>query len=112
MVIFWIDPEKEPTKHIFNDLPDLKPEFDRWGGKFVFLSDAPDFDKVSVKGMPVNTFFGRDDKMTVLKSRLKFNLSTEINLPVVVVTDNDGNIVFLSTGYRIGIGEEILKCIM
>jgi transglutaminase-like putative cysteine protease len=112
MVILWIDPEKEPTKHIFNDLPDLKPEFDRWGGKFVFLSDAPDFEKAGAKGMPVNTFFGRDDKLTVLKNNLKFNSSTEINLPVVVVTDKDGNILFLSTGYRIGIGEEILKYIM
>ena len=42
MVIIWIDPEKEPTKHIFNDLPDLKQEFDSMGWKFVFLSDAPD----------------------------------------------------------------------
>ena len=71
-----------------------------------------DFDPAGVKGMPVNTFFGRDDKLTALKSNLKFNLPSEINLPVVVVADKDGNIVFLSTGYRIGIGEEILKYIM
>ena len=54
------------------------------------------FDKVSVKGLPVNTFFGSDNKLTVLKNSLKFNSSTEINLPFVVVTDNDGNIVFFS----------------
>ena len=24
LVIIWIDPEKEPTRHIFNDLPFLK----------------------------------------------------------------------------------------
>ena len=41
LVIIWIEPEKEPTKHIFNDLPLLKPELDAWGGKFLFLSDTP-----------------------------------------------------------------------
>ena len=42
MVIIWIDPEKEPTKHIFNDLPLLKKEFDAWGGKFLFLTEVAD----------------------------------------------------------------------
>ena len=39
IVIIWIDPEKEPTKHILNDLPLLKTELDAWGGNFLFLTD-------------------------------------------------------------------------
>jgi hypothetical protein len=109
LVIIWIDPEKEPTKHIFNDLPLLKTELDVWGGKFLFLSDSNSFNPESVKGLPANTSFGIDNQMSVLKNSLKINLPPELNLPVVLITDRDGNILFISTGYRIGIGEQILK---
>jgi Transglutaminase-like enzymes, putative cysteine proteases len=109
LVIIWIDPEKEPTKHIFNDLPLLKTELDVWGGKFLFLSDSNSFNPESVKGLPANTSFGIDNQMSVLKNSLKLNLPPELNLPVVLITDRDGNILFISTGYRIGIGEQILK---
>jgi transglutaminase-like putative cysteine protease len=109
LVIIWIDPEKEPTKHIFNDLPLLKTELDVWGGKFLFLSDSNSFNPENVKGLPANSSFGIDNQMSVLKNSLKLNLPPELNLPVVLITDRDGNILFISTGYRIGIGEQILK---
>jgi transglutaminase-like putative cysteine protease len=120
LVIIWIDPEKEPTRHIFNDLPSLKSEFDSWGGKFLFLtkengsnmtlpnagnSTGPGY----IKGLPVNSSFGIDKQMIFLKNYI--NLQTELNLPVVIVSDKDGNVFFISTGYRIGIGEQILKYI-
>ena len=115
LVIIWIDPEKEPTKHIFNDLPALKSELDAWGGKFLFLNVVNGSDhsllQRTIKGLPLNTSFGTDNQMTVLKNSLKLNNSPEINLPVVVLTDKDGNIFYISVGYRIGIGEQILKYI-
>src|SRR5664280_1330708 len=120
LVIMWIDPEKEPTKHIFNDLPSLKSEFDSWGGKFLFLTGEngmdltlPNAEKSPghgyINGLPANTSFGIDKQMAFLKKFM--NLQTEVNLPVVVVSDKDGNVFFISTGYRIGIGEQILKYI-
>jgi transglutaminase-like putative cysteine protease len=113
LVIIWIDPEKEPTKHIFNDLPTLKSELDAWGGKFLFLSDTiqkgDQFRSENIKGLPVNTSFGIDNNMTVLKNYVKLDLPPEKNLPFVLVTDKDGKILYISTGYRIGIGEQILK---
>ena len=121
VVIIWIDPEKEPTKHIFNDLPQLKSELDAWGGNFIFLGqgkdrdlslpDAKPFIPDNIKGLPTNIFLGNDNHMTVLKSSIKINPSPDLNLPFVVIADKDGNILFTSAGYRIGIGEQILKYI-
>ena len=113
-VIFWIEPEKEPAKHILNDLPFLKAELDKWGGNFLFLSVSGTGNDLaqqltSVKGLPVNTFTGIDEKLMVLKNFVRLNQPSELNLPVTLVADKDGNILFLSTGYRIGIGEQILK---
>jgi transglutaminase-like putative cysteine protease len=122
IVILWIDPEKEPTKHIFNELPLLRAELDAWGGKFLFLSvDSShgqypqpmnnSFRSENIKGLPLNTIFGIDNQLNVLKNYTKLKSPPEINLPVVVVADKDGNILFTSSGYRIGIGEQILKYI-
>ena len=112
VVIIWIDPEKEPTKHIFNDLPILKSELDALGARFLFLSDTQNvnrFNQAGIKGLPANSSFGTDSNMTVLRNSMNLNLSTERDLPVVLVSDKNGNIIFISTGYRIGIGEQILK---
>ena len=113
VTIIWIEPEKEPTKHIFNDLPKFKSEFDSWGGYFLFLyGELPDrsiFRPEELKGFPTNSLFGIDSEMTTLKSISGCTATSDINLPYVVMTDKNGNILFTSAGYRIGVGEQILK---
>ena len=111
--IIWIDPEKEPTKHIFNDLPLLKHELDTWGGYFIFLAgsseDAARFKKEAYRGLPENLVSGVDDQMSLLKSISGCSASSDVSLPYVVMVDKNGNVLFKSAGYRIGIGEQILK---
>jgi hypothetical protein len=114
MVLAWIEPEKEPTKHLFNDLPLLKPEFDSWGGYFLFLltgSEKEDtvFDPSDYKGLPANSMSGFDTDMEVIKSTGLLNSASEISYPFVILMDKNGNILYKSSGYRIGIGHEILK---
>lgn len=112
-VIIWVEPDKEPSKHIFNDLPLLKKELDSWGGKFLLLSvgSGSSLNQLlqSNSGLPANTSYGTDNQLTILRNCVKLMQPTEINLPVVLVTDTNGNVFFISTGYRIGIGEQILK---
>jgi hypothetical protein len=106
-VIIWTDPEQEPSKHIFNDLPLLKTELDAWGGNFLFLSDPGSVPQTD--GLPDNSAYGTDKGLSFLQNYVKFNSPTGLNLPLVIVTDKEGNIIYLSSGYRIGIGEQILK---
>jgi hypothetical protein len=114
-VIIWVEPDKEPAKHIFNDLTLLKKELDAWGGKFLVLTvgqgSSVNLQPRSVKGLPGNTSYGNDDQLTILRSCVNLIQNTELNLPVVLVSDTNGDIFFVSTGYRIGIGEQILKYI-
>ncbi|MCX6255657.1 MAG: transglutaminase domain-containing protein [Bacteroidia bacterium] len=113
VAIIWTEPDKEPTKHIFNDLPLLKRELDSWGGYFLFLSvsklEKNGFRPEELNGLPTNTLFGTDNQMAVFKNSVEINKSTDVRLPYVVLADKNGNILFTSTGYRIGIGEQILK---
>lgn len=108
-VIIWTDPEQEPTKHIFNDLPQLKAELDSWGGNFLFLSDAGS--RLPATGLPDNSTNGADRGLNALQKHVKFKSPTPINLPFAIVTDKEGNIVYISSGYKIGIGEQILKAL-
>jgi len=113
VVIIWIDPEKEPTKHIFNDLPLLKTELDTWGGFFIFLNGKPSsgnvFNHSNLKSLPSKSLFGDDIKLELLGKSIDVKTLPDDKLPFVAVADRNGNIVFTSTGYRIGIGEQILK---
>jgi len=113
VVIIWIEPEKEPTKHIFNDIPLLKNELENWGGYFLFLtsstSEMNNFHPESLKGLPVNSLFASDNQMNMFKKSIELLNPPEISLPFVILADSAGEILFASAGYRIGIGEQILK---
>lgn len=111
VVILWVEPEKEPTRHIFNDLPRLKPELDEWGGYFLFLTDPAikwdGFKKEELESLPANLLCGYDNKL--LYSDFKSIDPSGIRLPFIIITDRKGNIMYASSGYRIGIGEQILR---
>ncbi len=113
VVIAWIEPDKEPTRHIFNDLPGLKSELDKWGGYFLFLSgEDTQINSISaetLKGLPVNSFFATDNKLSLFNNYVKLNEIPDQGLPIVIMSDRKGDIFFISAGYRIGIGEQILK---
>lgn len=112
IVVIWIDPGKEPTRHILNDLPRLKKEFDEWGGNFIFMynpaTTSESFKPEEVKGLPQNSIFTTDNDLEFMLLSLE-GITSDHPLPVVVCCDSSGNIVFKSEGYRIGTGEQILK---
>jgi hypothetical protein len=112
LVFIWIEPGKEPTRHILNDLPQLKNDFDKWGGWFIFLTDPArtdgSFRPGDIAGLPANSVFVADSSLTLLGSVVPGNPSDH-PMPVVICCDREGNILFSSEGYRIGTGEQILK---
>ena len=112
-VIIWIEPDREPTKHIFNDLPKLKDELDKWGGYFLFLSVSDtginSFNPKNLKGLPEKSFFVSDDNLRLFKNSVNIIPKPDATLPFILMTDKNGNIIFTSSGYRIGIAEQIIK---
>lgn len=116
MILAFINPGNEPTRHIMNDIPLLKIDFDKWGGNFLFMVPSSlsikDFDGRNYKNMPVNCKFLLDEKDELLKYALKATgKSTAPLLPLVMFVNNKGEVTFLSSGYRIGIGENLLKAL-
>lgn len=111
-----IDPGTEPTKHLLNDLATVSSELARTTNRILLIiasNKLPETFKPSdIKGLPRNTAFGFD-KENLLAQAIARACNTDIqkNYPVVIATDKEGNIIYHSSGYSIGMGEQILKTI-
>lgn len=116
LVICFADPDKEPTKHIFQDLPAVQQFLESWDGGVLFavpddkLSSA--FDASVFKGLPKQSLWMIDNNRTLLNTvagALQINFSN--NFPLMIYLSTNGGILYSSQGYKIGIGEEIVKTI-
>ena len=110
-VFAWIDPGKEPSKHLLNEIQLLKTEFDSWGGSFVFLTEpsvlTPSFNTGLYKNLPENSLFFSDPKYTLLKKTFP-DINTDASLlPIVLFVLNDKSVVYRSSGYKIGYGNQV-----
>ncbi len=113
IILAWLDPEKEPSRHFIADLLQNKKELDKWNGSIILLfrseKEKDLFLNKNTGGLPLKT------KTTVatdgsLESFQKIvQKKTIADLPVVTFIDQGGYIIYYSEGYKIGIGDEILR---
>lgn len=106
-VIIWFARDHEPSRHVFNDMPAVRQELNKIAGNFLCLS--ADNTSSIYEGMPENTFFSSDPGLAVLEKAVDLTGNSEVILPFIIIADNDGTIIFTSSGYSIGIGNRILE---
>lgn len=116
LMLCFVDPGKEPSKHILQDLPAVSKELESWGGGILFLIPedkvSPGFDASVFKGLPAQTLWSIDKQRELLKAAsnaLQIDLGD--NFPLMIYLSDNGGILLSSTGYRIGTGEDLLKII-
>ena len=107
---------QEPTNHALRDISAVKEQFEKWGQKMVFLfTDRDQYNKYmqrdEFKSLPSTVNYGIDTDGKILaqiRSAMKLNAST---LPVFIIADTFNRVVFVSQGYTIGLGEQIMDVI-
>lgn len=107
VVLAWLDPNREPTKHLLRDLNGREAELEALEVPLLFYTDRLEF--TVDKDLPTTAFVTEDRDFQVLKSvlgNLKVDLPQE--LPMVFVVDATGIIRFASAGYKLGTGAQIL----
>lgn len=116
LMLCFIDPGKEPSKHILQDLPAVKDALDEWGGGIVFLT--PDdkistaFDSNAFKNLPKNSDWITDKGRSLLNNALDvLQIDLQDNFPLTIYLNGNGGILYSHVGYKIGVGEEIFKTI-
>lgn len=113
IIIGWLDPDREPTKHTLSDFRQLKEAFEKWNGGILFLlpkeKSSEHFDKKSFTGLPEQSVFGIDKDQLLSLAEKNLNVAFNENYPVFLVIDKNGNILDYSSGYKIGRGEQLVK---
>ncbi len=116
LMLCFVDVGKEPSKHILQDLPQQQSALERWNGGILLVT--PDdklnnaFHASAFRNLPKQTTWGVDNQRALLKTvaeTLQINFND--NFPLTIYLSTNGGILYYSVGYRIGIGEDILKTI-
>ena len=113
-IIAVIAPGSEPTNHFLRDVMPYKEDFEKWGQKMVllfrdkdeagrFVNDFPDLPSTVVWGTDI------DDK---IYNEIVTNMKLQNpNRPLILVADTFNRVVFVSQGYSISLGEQLVKVI-
>ena len=107
---------QEPTNHALRDIAALGNEFEKWGRQMVFLfpdeQEAQRFNASEFTGLPSTIHYGVDSGQIIQNEILgNMKLSATKGLPLFIIADTFNRVVFVSQGYTIGLGEQMMKII-
>ncbi|MBQ2489324.1 MAG: transglutaminase domain-containing protein [Bacteroidales bacterium] len=112
LVLCYIEPDREPTKHLLNELSAMQKTFDEW--KIPFLMVVPEGEERAFD--PKRWHLPHDTKVAVDSNGLLLErLAAEkicfktVSRPLVLIVRSDGKVTFKSEGYRIGTAELVFK---
>lgn len=111
-IVGLVRPNQEPTKHALNDIILASSQLEDWGGKILLLFQSEEdkniFDFSEFKDLPSNVVFGIDKDQNVFNELSESLGIDSFSSPVFVIADTFNRVVFVSTGYTIGLGEKLL----
>lgn len=107
---------QEPTNHALRDIAALSEQFNEWGRGIVLLfPDEEQYKKFRPQdfpGLPSTITYGIDvDGATQKQIAEGMKLSNKTILPMFIIGDTFNRVVFVSQGYTIGLGEQLMKVI-
>ncbi|MDR2914659.1 MAG: transglutaminase domain-containing protein [Tannerella sp.] len=115
-IIGILGARQEPTNHALKDIALVASDFEKWDRKMILLfpneQNLKIFDKNEFKGLPGTIVYGLDAGSAVSDMIVKaMNLSDASSLPIFIIADTFGRVVFVSQGYTIGLGEQMMNVI-
>ena len=115
-IIGVIAPVEEPTNHALRDIALLQKDLEAWGQKIVLLFENDDekarfTNKSEFANLPSTVVWGTDvDGKIFAEMKKELKLKSN-NRPVFLIADTFNRVVFMSQGYSIGLGEQLMKVI-
>ncbi|MGN0047689.1 MAG: transglutaminase domain-containing protein [Bacteroides sp.] len=106
---------QEPTNHALRDMAALAAQLEQWGRKIVLL--FPDeaalgrFDATAFTGLPSTIIYGIDTDGIAAQIVEGMKLHSADLLPLFIIADTFNRVVFVSQGYTIGLGEQLMKTV-
>lgn len=111
-VTVFLKPKHEPSNHVIRDINALSAEFEAQGTPIVFLSPENKDEilkDLNLASLPSTIIYGETPDGAMLAEALANageNASAEY--PLIMVSDTFNRVVYLSQGYTIGVGQQLL----
>lgn len=107
---------QEPTNHAMRDIAAVKGELEAWGRSMVLLfpdeTSCRNFNPKEFGDLPCTITYGIDADNHIQKEIVSaMKLTNADQLPVFIIADTFNRVVFVSQGYTIGLGEQMMKVI-
>ncbi|MCA0427064.1 MAG: transglutaminase-like domain-containing protein [Bacteroidetes bacterium] len=114
LILIWIDPVKEPSRHVLAEMQDLRRRFEDWGAKVLILFDDKSskskMDTRKYPDLPANCVYQVDEQLELQKQVLAALGKTATEAyPLMVFMNEQGELSAYSSGYAIGNVERISK---
>ena len=113
IVVAIIESDKEPSKHILNDIQKIKKDFDKLNNTIVIIVEeinlSSTFRIEDYPYLPYRTkFIITKEKPEILLNIELYN-KKDTKKPTIYISNVKGEIIYYSEGYQIGVGDDILK---
>lgn len=106
---------QEPTNHALRDIAALKSGMEKWGRKMVLLfpdeAQCKKYLPAEFPELPSTIIYGIDTDGICEQIMTNLKLKHKKTLPVFIIADTFNRVVFVSQGYTIGLGEQLMKVI-
>lgn len=114
-VIGILGARQEPTNHALKDIAHVASELEQWERKMILLfpneQNLNIFDRDEFKGLPNTIVYGLDTDGLADMIAKAMNLPNATTWPIFIIADTFGRVVFVSQGYTIGLGEQLMNVI-
>lgn len=115
-IIGILGARQEPTNHALKDIEHVASDFEKWDRSMILLfpneQNLQIFDKDEFKGLPNTIVYGLNKDSAISDMIVKaMNLPNASSLPIFIIADTFGRVVFVSQGYTIGLGEQMMNVI-
>ena len=115
-IVAVLGARQEPTNHAKRDIAAVKKELEEWGRGMVLLfpdeKGFQNFDPKEFGELPSTITYGIDIDKTIQKEiAAAMKLQNGNTLPIFIIADTFNRVVFVSQGYTIGLGDQLMKVI-
>ena len=114
-IVAILGARQEPTNHAIRDIAALKSDFEKWGRGMVMLfpdeKQLASFRPDEFPALPETITYGVDRDNSIRRMIMENMELKSDDLPIFIIADTFNRVVFLSQGYTIGLGEQLMKTI-
>jgi len=113
LILVWMEPDKEPTKHLIADLKAKKQYFEDKGSRIIFLfrteKEKRDFVAGQARELPSSSIYLVPAGFNMKRISSATLTTAALSLPVVTLINENGEILYLGQGYHIGTGDDLAR---